>query len=176
MQINFSWLFCSQVASQVILSFRLVPLLPLQFQLHENILACSNPWKGGRHIIEKNAGPPDTPVRVVALLQYQGRFQRWTAAGTDAGRPSPRSSSYAGEQGSSLAHTTPYALGAEDWACNKKHVDEVLSHFDLCSVMLNFRCTQLCLVTWFVRFGCCFSDSMIFVFWKRGDKSLYFWI
>uniref|UniRef100_A0ACD5WLU0 Uncharacterized protein n=2 Tax=Avena sativa TaxID=4498 RepID=A0ACD5WLU0_AVESA len=56
----------------------------------------------------------------------------------DAGPPSPSSSGYAGERGSSLASsggiqeeeeepdasTPPHAPGAEDWARDKKHVDE----------------------------------------------------
>ncbi|KAK1670294.1 hypothetical protein QYE76_058453 [Lolium multiflorum] len=52
----------------------------------------------------------------------------------DAGPPSPSSSGYAGERGSSLASsgieeepdaaTPPHAPGAEDWARGKKHADE----------------------------------------------------
>jgi hypothetical protein len=57
----------------------------------------------------------------------------------DAGPPSPSSSGYAGERGSSLASsgaggieeedaaTPPHAPGAEDWARGKKHADEVLA-------------------------------------------------
>jgi hypothetical protein len=59
----------------------------------------------------------------------------------DAGPPSPSSSGYAGERGSSLASsggiqeededpdadTPPHAPGAEDWARDKKHADEVVS-------------------------------------------------
>ena len=70
--------------------------------------------------------------------EFEGLEEEEEDAYGDAGPPSPSSSGYAGERGSSLASSTgaggieepdaspPLGPGAEDWAQGKKHADEVL--------------------------------------------------